>query len=85
MEPKFKQLTEFLGSKTFLMGNNMTIADFTMHDPIKWHMALDKSLIDANLQAYIARLDSEPKIKAFLGSDKAHKPFFSPIATWNGC
>ena len=84
VEPKFKQVSEFLGSKKFLMGDNLTIADFTMRDAIQWHLSLDKNLISSNLQAYVNRLDSEPKLKSFLNSSKAYKTFFNPIAIWMG-
>ena len=84
VEPKFKQVSEFLGSKKFLVGDNLTIADFTMRDAIQWHLALDKNLISSNLQAYVSRLESEPKLKSFLNSSKAYKTFFNPIAIWMG-
>ena len=86
MEPKFKQLSEYLEGKKFLTGDSITIADFCMHDAIAWHLKLDASLIEknSNVTEYFARLKSEPKIKAFLESDKTFELMFSPKATWNG-
>ena len=86
IKPKFKQVSQFLDSKSFMMGDNLTIADFVMYDAIKWHMALDKDFIGAfgNLGGYIDRLESESKIKAFLASDMAYKAFFLDMATWTG-
>merc|ERR1712086_688067 len=83
-EPKFKQLSEFLGTKKFIMGDSMTIADFPIYDALKWHLAMDKDFLDKfpNLSDFIKRFESNPKIKAFLSSDKAFTGIFSPEAHW---
>ena len=85
-EPKFKQLSEFLGTKKFFMGESITIADFPIYDALKWHLAMDKDFLAkfSNLSDFIKRFESNPKIKAFLSSDKAFTGFFSPVAHWGG-
>ena len=86
MEPKFKQLSAFLEGKQFLMGDALTIADFTMHDAIAWHQKLDEEMVKKfpNVVEYLERFRSQPKIKTFLEGDKAFELMFSPAATWNG-
>ena len=85
-ELKIKQLSEFLGTKKFFMGESITIADFPIYDALKWHLAMEKNFLDkfANLSDFIKRFESNPKIKAFLSSDKAFTGFFSPVAHWGG-
>jgi len=84
--PVFKQVSEFLQSKKFLMGDSITIADFPIYDALKWHLAMEKDILSefGNLLDYIKRFEDDPKIKAFLSSDKAFKGFFSIKAHWGG-
>jgi len=83
---KFKQLSHFLGSKKFLMGNAVTIADFAMYDALKWHDELDSKLIGkyANLMEYIARFEKLPKVKSFLSGPNYMANFFPPFAIFGG-
>merc|ERR1711915_581101 len=60
-DAKFKQLSDFLGSKTFFMGNSVTIADLTLYDP--------------NIMDYIERFEALPKVKTFLNGPKYMKNF----------
>ena len=86
-EDRMKELSNFLGNKKYLMGDNLTIADFQLHDPINWHRTLDENLIKKfpNLLAYLDRFEEEePKIKEFLNGPKHFKHFFLSIATWRG-
>ena len=85
-EDRLKELSDFLGNKKYLMGDNLTIADFQMVDPIKWHRKLDENLVQKfpNIVAYLDRFDNEPKIKEFLNGPKYFKHFFSSINTWRG-
>ena len=68
------------------MGDSITIADFPIYDALKWHIAMDKDFLTEfeNLFDYIKRFESDPKIKAFLNSDKAFVGYFAPSAYWNG-
>ena len=80
-----KQLSEFLGAKKFLMGDFITIADFPIYDALKWFTAMDKDILVKfkNLLDMIKRIESDPKIKPFLSSDKAFAGFFAPSAHWD--
>ena len=85
-EARMKELSNFLGDKKYLMGDNLTIADFQLRDPINWHRTLDEKLIKKfpNLEAYLIRFETEPKIKEFLNGPKHFKHFFISVATWRG-
>ena len=85
IDAKFKQLSDFIGEKKFLMGSDITIADFQFYDAIKWHQKLDSELVAKykNVSDYITNLEAHPKIKSFMESNKYFKPIFSPAATWN--
>jgi len=85
MEPKMKQLSDYIGSKKFLLGDKITIADFAMYVALDYHTALDEECLKKfpNLDNYIKNINSEPKIKAFFKSDKYFKdlcPPHQPIA-----
>ena len=86
MEDRFKELSNFLGSKKFLMGDKITIADFVMHDPITWNQCLDENLIKKfpNILEYVNRFQNEPKIKEFLEGPKYFNQFFLTLASWPG-
>merc|ERR1712079_873909 len=46
MEPKLKQLSEYLsGGKKFLLGDSISIADFTMYISLDWHSKLDEGFL----------------------------------------
>ena len=85
-DAKFKQLSKYLGNKKFLIGNNVTIADFELYDAIKWHDEFDDKLISkyGNLKEYIARFENLAKVKSFLNSPNYMKNFFVSIAQWGG-
>ena len=85
-EGEMKKLSDFLGNKKYFMGDNLTIADFQLRDPINWHRTLDENLIKKfpNLLSYLDRFEEQPKIKEFLNGPKHFKHFFLSIATWRG-
>ena len=85
-DAKFKQLSEFLGGKSFLAGNDVTIADFAMYDALKWFQELDSSLISkhSNLCEYLERFENVPKVKSFLNGPGYMKNFFPPFASFGG-
>ena len=68
------------------MGDQITIADFVLHDPIAWHKGLDENLIKKfpNLMEYLDRFENEPKIKEFLTGPKCHPGYFLNVAAWPG-
>ena len=84
IEPKFKTLNDFLGSKKFLMGDDVAIADFAFHDAIAWHQELDAELVGKfpAIVEYVARFKALDKMKAFFEGDRAYKSIFPPFAAW---
>ena len=66
------------------MGESITIADFPIYDALKWHLAMDNDFLAkfTNLSDFIKRFESNPKIRAFLCSDKAFTGFFGAEAHW---
>merc|ERR1712154_333494 len=85
-DAKFKQVSDFLGSKRFLMGNSLTIADFALYDALKWYHELDGGLVSKykNIVDYVERFEALPKVKSFLNGPKYMKNFFPPFACWGG-
>ena len=77
-EKKLKELSDFLGDKKYMMGDNLTVADFQMRDPISWHRTLDENLVQKfpNLVGYLERFDEEARIKEFLNGSKHFKYIF---------
>ena len=86
MEPKLKQLSEYLGGgKKFLLGDAISVADFTMYFSLDWHSKLDEGFLAKFpiLDNYLKTIKSEPKVKAYLESDKhfaVRCPPFAPGA-----
>ena len=44
MESKLWEVDAFLVGKTFLVGEKVSVADFAMYHPIKWHKELDSEI-----------------------------------------
>jgi len=82
MTEKFKELSTYLGSKKFFMGDNLTIADCAMFSAIQWHFVLDENIVNkySNLAEYLKTMESDPKVKAYLASDRRHSAIFPPFS-----
>merc|ERR1711915_895273 len=85
-DAKFKQVSDFLGSKSFLMGNSVTIADFALYDALKWYHELDGGLVSKykNIMDYIERFQALPKVQSFLNGPTYMKNFFPAFACFGG-
>ena len=83
-ENKFKMISEFLGAKKFLIGDEVTIADFPMHDAVAWYIDVAKEMMDkyTNLQEYLKRFEELPRIKSFMATDLAFDAVLGPQAQW---
>ena len=44
MEGKLWEVDAFLVGKTFFVGEKVSVADFAMYHPIKWHKELDSEI-----------------------------------------
>ena len=83
MEPKMKEVSDYLGKgKKFLLGNHITIADFPMYVALDWHATLDEGCLAKfpALDNYLMNIRADPKIKAYLNSDKHFKACCPPFA-----
>merc|ERR1711935_236450 len=84
-QPVFKKVSEFLGSKKYLMGDSVTVADFPMYHAMKYYSAMNEDILSefGNLLDFIKRFEDHPNVKAFLDSELAFEgKFFSPAAHW---
>jgi glutathione S-transferase len=83
MEPKLKEVANYLGEgKKFLLGDCITIADFPMYVSLDWHATLDEGCLVKfpALDNYLKNVRADPKIKAYLDSDKHFKARCPPFA-----
>ena len=83
MEPKLKEVSDYLGKgKKVLLGNHITIADFPMYVSLDWHATLDEGCLAKfpALDNYLMNMRADPKIKAYLNSDKHFKARCPPFA-----
>ena len=83
MEPKLKEVANYLGEgKKFLLGDSITIADFPMYVCLDWHATLDEGCLAKFpvLDKYLKNIRADPKIKAYLESDKHFKARCPPFA-----
>ncbi|KAG0723573.1 Glutathione S-transferase Mu 5 [Chionoecetes opilio] len=73
-----KVLSEYLGSKTWLIGEQITIPDFIIYEVLDIHLLLYKSCLDEfkNLRCYHKRFEALPAIKSYMASPRFIK---SPI------
>ncbi|KAL7057353.1 hypothetical protein AAHC03_019097 [Spirometra sp. Aus1] len=74
--PKFKKVVEdistFLGSKTWIMGDNITYADFILYEGLCVARFFEPSCFNrhANLKQYVERFEALPRIKEYMASDR---------------
>jgi glutathione S-transferase len=88
LEPKLQQLSDYIGDKKFLLGDSVTIADFPIYVNLEWNSKLDEKYLEKfpKLDNYLKNVQSDPKIKAYLNSDKhfaLRVPPFAPGAKMN--
>ncbi|XP_037084259.1 glutathione S-transferase 2-like isoform X1 [Pollicipes pollicipes] len=83
----FKQLSDYLGSNKWFLGDRITYVDFLFYDVFtNWH-DLDSHLLDAteNLRTFRQRFEALPAIKSYMTSDRFIKwPINLPSAFWGG-
>ena len=67
LDKKFEWLTAFLGSKTYLLGSNFTVADAYLFTLLSWtsHVGIDLGKWPA-LSAYHSRIAQRPKVQQAL-------------------
>jgi glutathione S-transferase len=82
-----KNFSEYLGSKPFLYGAEITYPDFHFYDILSCNLTLDPGCIDKyeNLKDYMTRFENLPKIKDYMASPKYISwPINGPMAKFGG-
>lgn len=77
LKPFETLLSQNQGGKAFIVGNQISFADYNLLDLLLVHQVLAPGCLDnfPLLSAYVARLSARPKIKAFLSSpDHVNRP-----------
>ncbi|VTJ51162.1 Hypothetical predicted protein [Marmota monax] len=77
LKPFENLLSQNQGGKAFIIGDQISFADYNLLDLLLIHQVLAPSCLDAFplLSAYVARLSARPKLKAFLASpDHVNRP-----------
>nr|XP_044991591.1 glutathione S-transferase P 2-like isoform X2 [Jaculus jaculus] len=77
LKPFETLLAQNQGGQAFIVGDQISFADYRLLDLLLNHQVLMPSCLDAFplLSAYVARLSARPKIKAFLASpDHMNRP-----------
>ncbi|CAD7680986.1 unnamed protein product [Nyctereutes procyonoides] len=70
LKPFETLLSQNEGGQAFIVGNQISFADYNLLDLLLIHQVLAPSCLDSFplLSAYVARLSARPKLKAFLSS-----------------
>ncbi len=70
LDKKFQWLTNYLGNKSYLMGDTFTVADSYLFTILSWskHFAIDLAKYHA-LAAYLARVGHRPKVQEALKAE----------------
>ncbi|CAI9167280.1 unnamed protein product [Rangifer tarandus platyrhynchus] len=70
LKPFETLLSQNKGGQAFIVGDQISFADYNLLDLLRIHQVLSPSCLDSFplLSAYVARLNSRPKLKAFLAS-----------------
>ncbi|XP_005351698.1 glutathione S-transferase P [Microtus ochrogaster] len=77
LKPFETLLSQNQGGKAFIVGDQISFADYNLLDLLLIHQVLAPGCLDSFplLSAYVARLSARPKIKAFLSSpDHVNRP-----------
>nr|XP_048274184.1 glutathione S-transferase P [Myodes glareolus] len=77
LKPFETLLSQNQGGKAFIVGDQISFADYNLLDLLLIHQVLAPGCLDnfPLLNAYVARLSARPKIKAFLSSpDHVNRP-----------
>lgn len=79
LKPFETLLSQNQGGQAFIVGSQISFADYNLLDLLLSHQVLVPSCLDAFplLSAYVARLSARPKLKAFLASpEHVNRPIF---------
>jgi glutathione S-transferase len=70
LDKKFQWSTDYLGNKTYLMGDTFTVADAYLFTVLRWssHVGIDLAQWQV-LTAYVARVGHRPKVQEALKAE----------------
>jgi len=84
---KLRLLSDFLGSRNFFAGDEITFPDFIVYEMLDQHKHLQPSCLNdfPTLQSFTERIEKQKGIQDFLSSSKCIKfPLNGPMACWGG-
>jgi len=87
LKTKLKELDTFVGGKKFLLGDEVTVADFNLYDVLDNLTVFETGLVEGfgNLSNLKHTVENLPKVAAFLNSSAyVDWPINGPQAGWGG-
>lgn len=84
---KLRAFSEFLASRDWFAGSDITFVDFIMYELLDQHRMFDSKCLDAfdNLKKFLDRFEALDKIAAYMKSPKFIKtPVNNKMAKWGG-
>jgi len=87
MPDKLKVLSDYLGSKKFILGEQITYIDFYMYEVLYDHFLFAPEVFDKfqNLKNYLKTIEDLPAISSYMKTDRyIHSPSLSEEAKWRG-
>ncbi|KAI1305905.1 Glutathione S-transferase Mu 1 [Halotydeus destructor] len=84
---KLKALSNFLGNRKWLSGENLSYIDFLAYEYLDVRSAFEPGCLDAfpNLANYVTRFEALPNVEKYMKSDKFMKyPINGDSAKWGG-
>lgn len=80
-----QSMSKFLGTNDYFAGNKLTYVDFLAYEWLDVQKTYQAKVLDAtpNLVSFVKRIESIPKVKAYMSSDKFMKwPINNNQAKW---
>lgn len=87
VQERIELFSKFLGALQWFAGEEITYVDFLIYEMLNQHRQLDGVKVNdySNLQSFLARFESLPRIKAYLVSDRfLAAPFNGDWANFGG-
>jgi len=81
---KLKAISSYLGSKTYIVGEKLTYADFLLYEQLYLSLQFEPNCLNdlSNLREYKERFEAIPQIKAYIESDEYIVDKFGCQAVW---
>jgi len=80
-KPRLQQFSDYLSSKPWIMGDNISYVDFYMYEVLTRHQVYNETWITQNLQTYLDRFEALPAIAQNLKTSTfVKRPYSAPDA-----